>query len=852
MRFSVQPRLVLLLLLAPGTLTGQQAYRIGDPAPWIKPMHADLAVTQLEASATSSFELLLLDHQQAVGATTLERYKHIAYRLRDEGAVEDNSQVEISVDPSYEQVTLHAVALIRDGRTIDQLKPERIRVVKRESELDYHIFDGTVSLILVLEDVKPGDVIEYSYTRRGDNPVFAGHYMSTFSLQQSVPVRQSSFRLLWPSDRPLFIRRHETTVEPTITTVGARREYIWSVQDVPAKLLDDDLPEWYDAFPGVQLSDFGSWSEVAAWGNALFASPGPIPPTLQTRLASIRAANPTKEFQVLAALRYAQDEVRYLGVEIGVNSHQPFPIATVLKRGYGDCKDKAQLLVTMLLGLGIPARPALVSTTYGSHLADLQPTAAMFDHAIVRAEVDGHEYWLDPTALYQRGSLESVSAQFGVGLVLEAPGDSLVPMPWVAAAEPVTEIAVTFELGGLGKPATMRIETDYRGSAAVTNRERLRGVSPEKLQRSYTEYYAEGYPGIKSEAVPVSEDNEATNLLHTSERYTIPAFWHEAVSGKGSLGTLDPVELDRIIPSPGASGRTMPLAIDYPSHVRYTITAHLAEGWAIAPSTDSIATPAMRFVRSVEMDGKNLILRYEYETLADHVEPAATASHLEQLSRMRRLLAFSVTPPRDPDASVTGTDPREINWPIALVALFTTGLATLGAVRLSRAPPPGWPRGPVEPALPELALNGLGGWLILVGVGILIAPFKMLFEMAKTLPSYGASTWASLTTTDGVSYHYLYAPTLLLELVTNIVFVVFGILLIWLFFSRKRWFPALFVLLTITHVAVIWGDALLARAIPAVESRGGEWTSHLRDFLAGLLWVGYMFRSRRVQQTFVR
>ncbi len=850
-RLLVLIPVAVLLLLAPGALRAQQAYRIGPPAPWIKPIPAEHAAEGPEGKATSGFEMLLVDRQEAVGGAALERYKHVAYRLLTEGAVENNSQIEIAVDPTYEQITLHAVTVTRDGKPVDQLKSGQIRVLKRESEMDDHIFNGTVSVVLVLEDVKPGDVVEYSYTRRGANPVFAGHYMGSFLLQQDSPLREMHFRLLWPQSRPLYIRRHETTVEPVITTAGSLREYNWSARNVPARLLDADLPEWYDAFPDVQLSDFASWSQVAEWGDSLFSTPGSIPAALRNRIARIRSENSSQEFQAIAALRYVQDEVRYLGVEIGANSHKPFPIATVLQRGYGDCKDKAQLLVAMLSALGIPARPALVSTSYGSHLSELQPTAAYFDHAIVQAEVDGKEYWLDPTALYQRGPLASVAAQFGVGLVLGGAGDSLVPMPQVPAADPLTDVSVTFELGDVGKPVTMRVETDYRGTTATSVRGRIRGLSPEKLRRDYTEYYAEGYPGIESETVPDIQDNEGTNVLHTTEQYNIPAFWHQSASQKGYVGTIDPVELDQIIPSPTASGRTMPLAVDYPRHIRYTIAAHLPEGWAIAPEADTIVTPALKFVRGVAADGQTLTLNYEYETLADHVAPADAAVHLEKLSRVRRMLAFTISPALTDANATNGSRGSEINWPVALIAFMTTGFSIFGAVKVYRSPPPAWPKGPPEPVMPGDTLKGLGGLLSLVGLGVCINPFRVLYATVKSMPTYGASTWADLTTSDGSRYHALYAPTLLLELLSNIAYVVFGLLLIGLFFGRKRWFPALFILVSSIHIAFIWLDAIMASAIPSVQARGIGWADHVRDLLIVSIWAGYMFRSRRVRNTFV-
>ncbi|MFX8207373.1 transglutaminase domain-containing protein, partial [Acinetobacter baumannii] len=84
------------------------------------------------------------------------------------------------------------------------------------------------------------------------------------------------------------------------------------------------------------------------------------------------------EARLLAALRFVQREVRYLGIEMGANSHAPHPPETVLPRRYGDCKDKTLLTLTLLGRLGIPASPALVHTTERQAAAERLPTPWAF------------------------------------------------------------------------------------------------------------------------------------------------------------------------------------------------------------------------------------------------------------------------------------------------------------------------------------------------------------------------------------------------------------------------------------------------------------------------------------------
>lgn len=837
----------LSLVLSRGA-AAQTAYRTGPPPLWVKPIPVAIAAPPPSGNVTGGFELLLLDRQEAVLAPALERFRHVAYRLLDEAAVQDHSQIEIVFDSSYEHLTLHSVTVTRGARSINQLRPNRIRVVQKESRLDYQIYDGSLSLVVLLEDVRRGDVVEYSYTIQGANPVFAGHYMTVVSLQATVPLHHVSFRLIWPRDRELFVSRHDTSLEPAVQMAGRYREYVWSTANIAPKVLDADLPSWYEPFPEIQLSDFASWSRVAAWGDSLFAAPAPVPPALEASLVAIRSAHRSTAERVLSALRFVQDDVRYLGVEIGVNSHVPFPPATVMERRYGDCKDKALLLITMLRALGVTARPALVSTEYGGHIRDWHATAKIFDHAIVQAEVDGRVYWLDGTALHEGGHLESLAPPFGAALVLGRSVDSLSTIPSPQITEPLTDVSVSLELGDVGSPASMQVETEYRGRVADAARSSMRTSSVEELRRRYTDFYSELYPAIHSEAPPQVSDDQAANLVHTTERYSIPDFWHFSRDQNGYVGTFEPLELARALPSSRAEHRTMPLAVTQRSHIRYTINARLKQGWHIPAEDTTIETSAVHFTYRARAQGEVLTLTYDYSTFADHVAPGAAADHLEKLSRIRKLLVFVVTPPIAAASLATWANPRELNWSVLLAAVFVTAVAVLFAVRLSRAPAPPWPRGP---AGTDGTTKGLGGWLILVGIAVSLGPLHALFIILKSAPYYTASSWARLTTPSAPSYHVLWAPTLLFELVSNLTLIVFSALLISLFFRRRRLFPAVFVVFTVARVTIDWLDALLANAIPAVRDRGVNWSNHWSVLAAGIIWVTYMFRSRRVQNTFV-
>src|SRR5258705_167924 len=210
-------------------LSAQTAYQVGSPPGWVKLHTPNLAAP---AVRTEGWEYVLFDRQESVGPTGIERYSRIAYRVIDQAAVSDNAQVEIEFDPSYQRLTLHNVTVWRGSRGFNQLTSSRIHVARREPDLEDQIFDGSLTVVVLLEDVRPGDIIEYSYTRAGSNPVFRGHYMAAFQFQHDVPIADQYVRLLWHRNRPLTLHTPggegaAAAPQPVITGADASRAYEW-------------------------------------------------------------------------------------------------------------------------------------------------------------------------------------------------------------------------------------------------------------------------------------------------------------------------------------------------------------------------------------------------------------------------------------------------------------------------------------------------------------------------------------------------------------------------------------------------------------------------------------------------
>ena len=239
---------------------------------------------------------------------------------------------------------------------------------------------------------------------------------------------------------------------------------------------------------------FRSWAEVAQWANGLYEKTPPKGASLSAKIAEIRATHTTTIARAEAVVRFVQDDIRYLGIELGEHSHRPHSASSVFEQRFGDCKDKVMLLVTMLRALGIEADPALVDTSLQTHIADELPSPQAFDHVIARLRLNGREVWVDPTRTLERGPLASSEVPLGRALIASKDTTDLSVIPVAPLTQPTSVVRETMRIAN--DTAVLEVTSTYRGPAADDMRYSLSRTPRSKTKSQNLEFYAKRFEGI--------------------------------------------------------------------------------------------------------------------------------------------------------------------------------------------------------------------------------------------------------------------------------------------------------------------------------------------------------------------
>lgn len=622
---------------APAATPAATTHAVGEYRFHVAPVPEFVAATDLPAAwpadapgaSEASWRVWRFERQIDRRGPRVRRYLDYAYEARSAELLGEAAKLQLEFNPAFEELTLHAVEVRRDGRWSSRLVPGKVTLARRESEFENDMSNGVVTALLVLDDIRAGDVIRVRQSVDGDNPILGGQARESLAFGWTAPLLQARLRVLFPPGADVAEVRDPGSPEGRRQARADALELDFAQERLAAFVDEQIYPRGYRWMPLVELAERRDWADVVQWALPLYPAPAPLPASLQARIAEWKVLGGDQA--IAAALRAVQEEVRYFGVEIGDSTHRPAEPAVTWERRYGDCKDKVRLLVAILAELGVPARPALVSAREGRAVAGRTPSAAAFDHVIAQVlPADGATLWLDPTMTQQRGSPRAMAVgDFGVALPV-APGvTALADVKRPAGAKDRTRVVEHLHAGD-ERGFTLTVESEYRGDAADRQRRAMQSQGRDVMARHYTEYYRRRFGDVEPIDALDVEEHESDNTLVVREAYRVPRPWAESAGGQHAFDPF-PSVIAEYVALPSVLERKAPLPVAHPVDVEHVTRVDLPAGWQwVEPPTErTLRDDAIRFALLPRLKQGQAELVQRFASRRDVVGTDALAAHLQ-------------------------------------------------------------------------------------------------------------------------------------------------------------------------------------------------------------------------------
>ncbi|HYR28360.1 MAG TPA: DUF3857 domain-containing protein, partial [Thermoanaerobaculia bacterium] len=453
------------------------------------------------------------------------------YRIADESAIDTWGSINAPWAPWYqERPILQARVVTKDGTVHELDKNAIIEAAAREESLD--IFSDNRVVRAPLPAVAVGSVVEQLVTYKSKESLYDAASSDIFFFGSYYPVHKARLVVDAPAELALqFV--NQARIEQKKETKDGRQRVVY--EGGPFQARDDfewDLPFDVAPLPWVGVSTAASWADLAKRYHEIVEKQLAGANVDKQAREAIGKATDRKEV-VAKALAWIQSRVRYAGVEVGESSVVPRTPQTVLSNRYGDCKDKATLLVALLRAAGIEAHVALLRAGEDFDVPRDLPGLGMFNHAIVVVGEGANQLWVDPTDEFARAGELPLMDQGRQALVASAKTTSLTTTPMhESAANRVVENR-TFTLPEEGKASVVEV-TEPSGADESAMR-RYWAASDKKRYRESMEEYAKNYYGAKSLVKLDASDAHDLSKPFRIELEAAEALRGQAIDGEAAV-----------------------------------------------------------------------------------------------------------------------------------------------------------------------------------------------------------------------------------------------------------------------------------------------------------------------------
>jgi tetratricopeptide (TPR) repeat protein/transglutaminase-like putative cysteine protease len=575
--------------------------KFGPPPAWVTPQPIPQA-----KPTDAPVNVLLSNAQITMEPGKIATYGEIVFKIQNpQGLAAGN--LSLSWQPATDTVIVNKLQIRRGDKIIDVLASgQTFTVLRRETNLEAAMFDGTLTANIQPEGLQEGDIVEFASTTEHSDPVLKGHVEALFGSWNESPIESAYTKLTWPAELKLNVRKSSSLPEPKKSSRDGKSVFELSALHIEPISPPKGAPSRFKVGRLVEATDYSSWADLADLMAPLFRAAAVIPAAgpLHDEVEQIRTSSSDPKRRAELALALAQDRVRYVALLMGQGGYVPATAETTWSRRFGDCKAKTALLVAILHALQIEAEPVLVQSTIGDMIGDRLPALELFDHVLVRAHIAGKDYWLDGT---RTGDITLDGIQvpdFGWGLPLVS-NARLVQIVPPALTAPNVEHRVEIDASsGVLSAIPITIEEIYRGDSAVafnTLYSRFTAAQRDEFAHDIAKKYYDGF----ATASTSFQFDKAKRAFDVTIKGTAKLNWDDGwLSVPTSSIAFDP-DFDR----PSGPGHDAPFAVSHPRFVNDRATILLPVDFAaqqkLSPRIQETLA-GVEYARTESIDGNKL------------------------------------------------------------------------------------------------------------------------------------------------------------------------------------------------------------------------------------------------------
>lgn len=508
---------IILIALALGTAAAADQWRDVN----IEDLMEEIPGSEEYPDAVALFALLQ-ETVEVDGEGSIEAERNLLVRILRLMGREKYANQTFLYDSEIGEISVEKAQTVRKTGRVVEVEEDAINDITPSFLADAGIYSNVLEKVISFPVVGVGSTMELQL-KETKQPAKDGSFSGVEYFGGEDPFLRHELSLRFPEDVTVATDASDGIAGLAELDEDSKRgEITWTAEDVKALVPEGNMPPRSLLRPRVLYSSYASWDEAAAFFAGEFFPHVQTEGAVAEHAALVVEGRESDDERMYMCFVDAATGVRNVSLTLGLGGYEPNDAAAVLENKYGDTRDKAVLLISMLRSAGISAYPALVHAA-GLPLVETVPTLKQFTRLFVAVPGEEGYTFLDPFLddvrmgylRWGRGSSALVVKDDGTG--------ELVEVPPFQPNENLAQKTVTIGMGSDGA-AYIGMSTDLYGYFDRKARRTLKDATPSERKDFFESSASAVSPGGTDDANEVSDLKDLTSPCVINQAVSAPDY----------------------------------------------------------------------------------------------------------------------------------------------------------------------------------------------------------------------------------------------------------------------------------------------------------------------------------------
>ena len=418
---------------------------VRKPGPIVQDSIYKLAVNPADYAGDAV--VFLLDeavHRVETNGRTSNTVRQVVQILKQEGA-EAYRERRLSWNPEHQKLTVNWMRVVKPSGEVIAEKPEQVQDSDVPAAMGTPMYAASKVRRMSLSGLEPGTILDFSITTDSDAPMMPGEFFISWRVNPPIPVVRSNLVVDMPASLKPKIKEYNLDFRRQESAEKGRTIYTWATSKVAKIKGESFAPDTIIQAMTVTVSPPFSWASIGEWYAPIAKEAYTITPSVEEKMAKVLSGARSLDDSIGALHKWVAQDIRYVAIELGRGGYVPRNAETVVRTGFGDCKDKAMLFLAALKKIGVTGYPVLLNAS-GAERKET-PSLGQFNHMIAAVKRGNGYQFADLTAgTYPLGKLP-LQEQGNLAVLVKEKSAEQITLPETPASENRIDTRITGKLG---------------------------------------------------------------------------------------------------------------------------------------------------------------------------------------------------------------------------------------------------------------------------------------------------------------------------------------------------------------------------------------------------------------------